>query len=265
MLFANESLKGYQLACVDGEIGSVRDVYFDDQHWAVRYLVAETGKWLAGRQVLISPYALLDVIKADEDIAVSLTKKQVEDSPSLNTDQPVSRQFETAYYDYYAWPMYWTGLYPWGVSAYPYLDGPYPRTANQRVSGGQLNEGGKAWDAHLRSARDMVGHHIEATDGEIGHVVDLLIDDQTWAVRYLVVSTRNWWPGKHVLISPSWISRVSWSESKVFVKLSQETIGQSPEFTDLSALNRDYELKLHGHYGRAGYWEEHQRPVASSH
>jgi hypothetical protein len=98
------------------------------------------------------------------------------------------------------------------------------------------------------------GHHIEAVDGGIGHVEDFIIDDETWAIRYLVIDTRNWWPGKEVLVAPQWVERVSWSESKVFVNLSRETIKQSPEYTDESLLTRDYETELHRHYDRQGYW-----------
>ena len=112
----------------------------------------------------------------------------------------------------------------------------------------------KAWDPHLRSTHDVSGYHIQATDGEIGHVEDFIIDDETWAIRYLIIDTRNWWPGKKVLISPQWIERVSWSESKVFVNLSRETIKQSPEYTEESLLTRDYETGLHRHYNRQGYW-----------
>ena len=114
MLSIAKTLKGYQLHGLDGEIGRVKEFYFDDLHWTVRYLVAETGNWLTGRQVLISPYALGAVIQGEQDIAVELTKKQIEGSPSLDSDKPVSRQFEDAYYQYYGWPMYWGGPYNWG-------------------------------------------------------------------------------------------------------------------------------------------------------
>jgi hypothetical protein len=114
--------------------------------------------------------------------------------------------------------------------------------------------GEKAWDPHLRSTADVSGHHIQARDGEIGHVEDFIIDDKTWAIRYLIIDTENWWPGKHVLVSPQWIERVSWIDSKVFVNLSRETIKQSPEYTELSLLTRDYETVLHRHYDRQGYW-----------
>ena len=245
MLNKAKTLKGYKLDSLDGEFGEVKEFYFDDRHWTIRYLVANTGNWLTGRQVLISPYALVAAIKAEKHIAVDLTKKQIEDSPGLNSDIPVSRQFEEAYYDHYGWPTYWNGPYMWG---------PYPNIARDWETWKTPTHGGKAWDAHLRSTDNVCGYEIHALDGEIGHVEDFVIDDETWAIRYLVVGTRNWWPGKKVLISPNWIERVSWSASKVFVNLSRDAIKRSPEYTEESLRTRDYEAGLHRHYDRQGYW-----------
>jgi len=107
MLSKSKTLEGYKLNSLDGEIGKVSEFYFDDQHWTIRYLVAETGTWLADRQVLISPYALGAVNNEERNIAVDLTKKQIEASPSLDNDKPVSHQFEQAYYGHYLYPMYW--------------------------------------------------------------------------------------------------------------------------------------------------------------
>jgi sporulation protein YlmC with PRC-barrel domain len=244
MLSIAKTLKGYQLHALDGEIGKVKEFYFDDIHWTVRYLVAKTGNWLTGRQVLISPYALGAVIQSEQDITVKLSKKQIEGSPSLDTDKPVSRQFEETFNQYYGWPMYWDGPYNWG--AYPYI-------VRDRKNWNPT-QGEKTWDAHLRSTHDVSGYHIHATDGEIGHVEDFVIDDETWAIRYLIVDTRNWWPGKRVLVSPQWIERVSWSDSKVFVNLSREAIRQSPEYRMESPPTREYETELHLHYDRLGYW-----------
>ncbi len=256
MLSRAETLKGYKMDSLEGKIGEVKEFYFDDRHWTIRYLVADTGDWLTGRQVLISPYALVAVIKEKQQISIALTKKQIEDSPSLNSDKPVSKQYEEAYYGYYGWPLYWDGPYMWGY---------YPKIVRDREQWRESTQGEKVWDPHLRSTHDVMGHNIQASDGEIGHVEDFVIDDETWAIRYLIINTRNWWPGKKVLISPYWIERVSWSEKKVFVNLHRETVKQSPEYTEESLLTRDYETRLHGHYNRQGYWvdesavKEHSR------
>ena len=141
--------------------------------------------------------------------------------------------------------------------------GYYPYIVRDREKWRKSNQDGKAWDPHLRSTDDVSGHNIQAADGEIGHVEDFIVDDETWAIRYLIVDTRNWWPGKKVLISPKWIERVSWSESKVFVNLTRETIKQSPEYSEESLLTRDYETGLHRHYNRQGYWVD--EPAAKEH
>ena len=256
MLNKAKTLKGYKLHSLDGEIGKVKEFYFDDHHWTIRYLVADTGNWLTGRQVLISPYAMAAVNKEEQCVTINLTKKQIEDSPSLNSDKPVSRQFEEAYYGYYGWPVYWGGPYMWG---------PYPYIIHDSGNLREPTKEEKTWDPNLRSTNDVSGHHIQAADGEIGHVDDFVIDDETWAIRYLIIDTRNWWPGKKVLISPQWIDRISWSESKVFVNLSRETIRQSPEYTDESLLTRDYETELHLHYNRQGYWVDELAAIEKEH
>ena len=252
MLFKTETLKTYKLDSLDGEFGKVKEFYFDDHHWTIRYLVADTGNWLTGRQVLISPYALVAAIKAEEHIIVNLTAKQIEGSPSLDSDKPVSKQFEQEYYTYYDYPSYMMGPFRWGL--YPQLMLNREALANDKLNKNTPHE--DAWDPHLRSTDAVQGYHIQAMDGEIGHIEDFIIDDETWAIRYLVVDTKNWWPGKKVLISPHWIDCVIWNETKVFVNLSRDVIKQSPEFTEESQLTRDYETKLYQHYQREGYWSE---------
>jgi hypothetical protein len=258
MLNRTNTLTGYRLDSLDGEIGKVKEFYFDDRYWTIRYLVADTGNWLMGRQVLISPHPLLVVNKEEESIGVALTKKQIEDSPSLDTDKPVSRQFEQAYYGYYGWPIYWGGPYMWGTS--PYFAEHY--MVGDRNEWKKTMQHEKKWDHHLRSTHHVTGHHVEAIDGEIGHVEDFLVDDKTWAIRYLIVDTRNWWPGKKILLSPQWIESVSWGEAKVHVNLSREAVKQSPEYTETSLPTWDYETQLHRHYDRQGYWVD--EPAAES-
>ncbi len=254
MLIKAKTLKGYKLDAKDGEVGNVKEFYFDDKHWTVRYLVADTGNWLTGRQMLISPYALISVNKEAENIGINLSKKQIEESPSLDSDKPVSRQFEMSYYGYYGWPAYWSGSYMWG---------PQPYITRDSKEWKALKQHQKSWNPNLRSTNAVSGHHIQASDGEIGHVEDFIIDDKNWAIRYLIIDTKNWWAGKKVLVSPQWIDHVSWDELKVFVNLSRESIKQSPEYSDEFLLTRDYETELHRHYNRKGYWVDER--VANKH
>jgi hypothetical protein len=183
-----------------------------------------------------------------------LTKKQIEDSPPLKSDEPVSRQFEESYYKYFAVPSYWETHATRGQ--YGDMIGTSPDTERLPKS----TSGSKTFDPRLRSTHDVSGHHIQAKDGEIGHVEDFIIDDETWMIRYLIVDTLNWWDGKMVLISPRWINRVSWDKAKVFVNLSRTAIKQSPEYIEGSPINREYEAALHQHYNFQGYWVD--EPVA---
>jgi uncharacterized protein YrrD len=247
MFYKAKALENFLLKSLDGEIGEVEEFYFDDKHWAIRYLVANTGNWLTGREILISPHAILSVKKDEQQILIDLTKKQIEESPSLDHAKSLSRQFEETYYSYYGWPVYWGGPYMWGL--YPYIE--RNREKNKTNIHAIKND-----DPNLRRMRDVGGSHLQGTDGEIGSVEDFIIDDQIWSIRYLVINTSNWWFGKKVLISPKWIDRVSWVESKVFLNLTRDEIRQSPEYTGETMLTREYEIELHQHYNRQGYWVE---------
>src|ERR1044071_4192956 len=184
-----KDLKGSAIVATDGDIGKLDYFYFDDKPWPIRYLVADTGNWLLGRKVLLSPIAVGKMNFASGRVNVKLTKKQVEDSPSIDTDKPVSRQHEAYYHDYYGYPYYWNGPYLWGPMSCPQLV--LDEKAEERRA-----EREEAGDLHLRSAANVTGYHIEARDGEIGHVEDFIIDAETWEIRYMVVDTRNWLPGK---------------------------------------------------------------------
>jgi hypothetical protein len=269
MLRQAQEFKNYKLRARDGDIGKAKEFYFDDENWTVRYLVANTGGWLSYRLVLISPYALDSVNEVEQVLPVDLTKKQIEKSPSLNSDQPVSRQYETQYYNYYGWPNYWSGPHIWGRSVHPGRQrgginwpggmGIPPAEPSIPPGKGAAADGPfvhreVVGDPHLRSTQDVTGHHIQALDGEIGHVEDFIIDDETWAIRYLVIDTKNWWGGKRVLISPQWIERVSWGEMKVFVNLLREKVKCAPEYIMDSLLTRNYEVALHQYYSHKGYW-----------
>jgi stress response protein YsnF len=246
-----KTLNSYKLHSIDRRIGNVKEFCFDDHHWTIRYIVADTGDWLTGRQVLISPYALEAVNKAEHSITVGLTKRQIEGSPSLNNDSPISRQFEENYYRYYRWPMYWDGTFMWGY---------FPTIERDREKWKKSNQDERAWDFQLRSTHEVNNYNIQAADGEIGHIEDFVIDDETWAIRYLIVNTRNSEQEKKVLVSTKWIDRVIGNELGVFLNLSCNAVKQSPEYTDESLLTRDYETKLHRHYNRRGYWID--TPVA---
>jgi hypothetical protein len=244
-------LFGIAVRATDGEIGRIHDFYFDDHTWSIRYMIVDTGGWLSGRLVLISPVALRPPDWHGRVFPVSLTRQQVEDSPTIHSDMPVSRQHELELHRHYGWPTYWDGGLFSGnvVDLLPQLL--VDSQANSRQSSADDQGRARGGDPHLRSLREVTRYHVQATDGEIGHVGDLLVEEETWKIRYIVVDTHDWLPGKHVLLSPSWIEQVSWDESRVQVDLSRHEVKDAPEYHRGMVIDRQYEEALHHHYGRA--------------
>jgi hypothetical protein len=214
--------------------------------------MVEAGGWMGGRQVLISPFSVTHTDWQAKRMSVSLSKRQVEKSPSIDTHLPVSRQHEAAYLGYYGYPNYWGGPYLWGPVAYP---GGWNSSAIAETEAVADRARRESSDSHLRSSAAVAGYGIEAVDGEIGHVQGFVVDDEAWAIRYIEVATRNWWPGKKVLVSPAWIDRVSWEESEVYTSLSREAIRNGPEYVESTPITREYENRLYFHYGRPPYWQ----------
>lgn len=255
MLRSMRELENYSIGATDGEVGHVKDLFFDDQAWVVRYLVVETGSWFSSRKVLISPFAIGEPDWAHKRLPVNVSKDQVKNSPDIDTAQPVSRQHEMRYMDYYGYPYYWGGSGLWGdglyypvmaSTGYTSADVPYARATDTKHLPG---------DPHLRSCKELVDYHLHATDGDIGHVEGMLVDEETWAIRYLIINTSNWWLGHSVLIAPEWITQVSWQDSKVAVNLKRQDIKDSPRFDSSEALNRQQEMDFYRYYNRQGYWE----------
>ncbi|CAG4909982.1 PRC-barrel domain-containing protein [Paraburkholderia saeva] len=252
-----KSLHGCVVRAFDGDIGSVNQVYFDDESWGVRYLVVETGNWLSDRQVLISPYSVEHADVASNAIHVSLTRQQVRDSPHIDAHKPVSRQHEIEYLRYYNYPTYWGGPNLWGMGAYPAFD-PTTSTPDENKALPArpiLHTSRPRADVHLRSTQAVKGYHLQTADGSIGHVSDFIYDDEAWVIRYLVIDTRNWWPGgKEVLIATHWLDEIDSFASTVSTSLTRKVIEQSPAYDDSVPLHRSYEVALHHFYGKHGYW-----------
>ena len=255
MMNSVSHLNGSTITATDGEIGHVSQVYFDDQAWAIRYLVVDTGTWLSGREVLVSPYAVRQPLADVKKVNVRLTREQVERSPDIDTHQPVSRRHERDYLGYYDYPEYWGGDALWAMSAMPLVPPALQAPAETQAERAAIEKSVPAEDVHLRSSAAVRGYDIQATDDSIGHVDDFVFDDETWAIRYLVVDTRNWWPGgKKVLIATRWIDNIDWAGRTVAVKLTREQVKSSPAFEDIASIHRDYEMRLHQNYQRQGYW-----------
>jgi hypothetical protein len=265
MLRSVRDLQTFRIGASDGTIGSVRDFYFDDEAWVIRYLVVDTGGWLGGREVLISPFSIGTPDWVEQILPVSITKEQVKHSPIIDTDKPVSRQHETGYLGYYGYPYYWGGAGLWGEGVYPQAmlsgtafpsDAAYTKAqaANDRTALSDNEMRHAHDDPHLRSCNAVNGYHIHATDGDIGHVQGFLVDERTWAIRYFIVNTSNWWLGHLVLVSPAWIKEVSWVNSKVTTSLTRQQIQDAPDYDSQGMLSRGDEEGIYRHYGRRGYW-----------
>jgi sporulation protein YlmC with PRC-barrel domain len=218
MLQKIKELYGRKLAASDGEIGHVKDFYFDDDTWAVRYVVVDTGTWLEGRLVLLSPHAFLHLDKDAKVLPVHLSRAQIENSPSIASHLTVSRQFEEEYNRYYGWPAYWQGGQMWGMGSFPAIVPTPVPVATERSSPE------KHGDSHLQSTRAITGYHIQAVDGMIGEVSDLLLHAKSWAICDLVVETGHLFAGKEIRITTSKINRISFDDSSVFVSLTLEDI-----------------------------------------
>lgn len=236
----------FTLRATDGPIGRVHDLYFDDHRWTVRYVVADTRRWLPGRRVLISPISVDDIDWRRRRLHVDLSRERIRSSPDIDTDKPVSRQHEADFHDYFCFPYYWDGEDLWGWASLP---------ASLRIPA-QVERGeekekspNRTGDPNLRSAHYVIGHRIQASDAEIGHVEDFLFDESSWQIRYVVVDTRNWWPGKRVLVSPAWISWVSWLQLNVHVDLPSETIRNAPPYDPRRPFTVEDDVRLLRYYG----------------
>lgn len=255
MLRSLKEFEQYTLRASDGDVGSVVDFLVDDEHWTIRYLVAETGGFLGGAKVLISPISFGLAEHGVRCFNLNLTREKVQRSPGINTTQPISRQQEREYYYYYDYPYYWGYSDLWGMGAYPAL-----------LAAGKWNEsppapGEDPANVHLRSASDLRGYHILGSDASIGHVEDFIIDSESWEIRYLVVDTSNWWIGKKVLVAPRWAASVDGLDRTVSVALSRQAIKDCPEWLPTLELSREYEAQMYNHYGRPVYWDRLGRPV----
>ena len=218
----------------------------------VRYLVADTGGWLTGRKVLLPTSVLGTPAGPDREFPVTLTRSQVKDSPDIDTEKPVSRQHESALYGYYGWPPYWgaaammPGIAASAVGVVPPLDVP----AAAQTSPPDDEQG----DPHLRSGREVAGYQVDARDGAIGHVEDLLIDDADWRVRYLLIDTRNWLPGRKVVVAVDSVMSFDWSRRAVAVDPTRAQVEGSPDYDELAGIDRSYEEALYAHYAYRPYW-----------
>jgi sporulation protein YlmC with PRC-barrel domain len=252
MLWNASVIDGYAIVASDGRLGTVSDFLFDDASWLVRWLVVDTGNWLSGRKVLLPLSALGHLDPSEHAFSVKLTMQQVKDSPDIDTKRPVSRQIETDIYNYYGWTPYWgggllMGGYGYGGGAIAPLPSPGSMRRAEDIAAAQRSDD----DPHLRSIEAVTGYHIHASDGEIGHVEDFLLEEEDWSIRYLVVDTKNWWPGKKILISPRSAREINWMDNLVNLNVDRQTVKDSPAYDASTNVDGAYEKHFHNYYGSA--------------
>jgi len=235
----------YNIEAYDGPIGHVHDIFFDDCTWSVRYFVIDVGSWLTGRQVLLAPHAIDDEDWNHHKIRVSLTKEQVKNSPDVDVDKPISRQYEERLFTYYGWPVFW-GAPGIMVASPPVSPAEYEK---------ESSEGKKKGDPCLRSVREVTGYQVEASNGEVGHIEDFIAEDDPWMVRYIVVNLGHKMGEKKVLVSPKWVEKTDWIEKKFFMDIEKELIYESPEYKPTDPVNRVVEEKLYDYHGKPYYWK----------
>lgn len=229
-------LKGYSLLASDGEIGKIEQIYFDDRRWIVRYFIVRTGSWLLGSDALIAPRLLQGVDVENKRIGIALSRGQVENCPPISSALPVSRHYEMEYHSHYGLPVYWEA----SENSRPAT--PVPLSTEPIA---------KPENPHLRDSAEVMGYQIHASDGELGHIVDFVLDEETWDIRYLAVDTGNWWPGKKILVAPAWITSVDWSLKSIKVDLAQEAIRTAPPYDSGQPILHDDEVRLFAHYSKA--------------
>ena len=257
MLWNASRIKGYAIAASDGDIGTVSDLLFDDEGWLIRWLVVDTSTWLTERKVLLPTSTLGHANEQTEKFSVKLTRQQVKDSPDIDTERPVSRQTESDIYGYYGWSPYWGNGFHVGGYGYGNMNSPVlspviaPAPDAQRMEREAIEAQRGHDDPHLRSANSVDGYYIHATDGDIGHVEDMLVEEVDWSIHYLVVDTKNWWPGKKVLISPRSAQDINWADKTVALNVDRETVKHSPTYDTSTIVDRDYENQFNTHYNVA--------------
>lgn len=207
MLHSLGLITGACIHATDGVMGTVRDFFFDDESWMLRYLVVQTGTWLARREVLIAITAVDHLDWEKREFAVQLNRDQVRHSPDVDTKKPVSRQQEIAMSRYFGWPTYWSVRVPAGRYT---TETEYPTTAGD--------------DRHLRSISAVTGYDVWASDGEIGKLEDFILDDGGWHVGYLVVRTGSWLASQNLLVSTRWVESISWANCRVDLVRSRDLL-----------------------------------------
>ncbi len=249
MLINAKRIIGAKVHALDGDIGKVSDIYFDDKTWNLRYIVITSGSWLDSRELLLIPSSLRVPDPFYDTIITDMTRDKVQKSPSVFTDLPVSRQYENQLHRYYAWSPYW--YYPmhagFGIYPYPAVVPKPESTLNEEMKQRQDKRLENA-DPNLRSFNEIKKYKIDATDKELGKIEDLLIERESALITHLVLDTIEWWPSKHVAIETSFIEKINYGLRWIEVGLDSKAIKDAPAFSDSASSNPAYMESLASYY-----------------
>lgn len=266
MLKKMKDLKGYTIHGREEDLGKVEDFYFDKERFIIRYVVVDTGNWLQEKLTLISPKVFKEINHESEEIFVNINSKELEEGPGIEKSETVSKEMEEKLVNHYEWPTYWGAAGAAGAGAgvpagrvgrgkiFDYEES----LEKQKSPEKQKQTGKKDAESNLRSFNEVRKYHIQAEDDEFGHLEDLLFDEENWVIRYLLVDTRNFLPGKDVLIALEWLQSISWDQEKIYVNKTKDEIKSSPEYEEdkyEQVVDRDYEEKLYDHYNETKYWQ----------
>lgn len=254
MLHYASNIENYNLQATDGELGKVKNWYLDDLNWIIRYAAVDTRKWLPGRKVLISPSAIQTIDADNEEVRVRHDKDTVRDSPPLDETESINNDHEISLNEYYGWAPYWHGTDLWGQTSQPMLE--EFRGGQTELTTDKIEEISREREYTLRETDDIKNNFtVFARKEQLGVVDDLLIDEENWKVRYLVIRVENEGEETHHLLSPDWISAADWQNSTLTFDISAEDIRKGPDYRNKPEISRQEEKEMYEHYYRAPYWE----------
>ncbi len=262
MLFAVSGLEGCQVRASDGDVGVVKDFLFDDETWTIRWVAIDTGHWLPGRQVFIHPSAIAPLTLPPKpslpmisprptlELTVNLTRNEIEAGPHASEGEPVTSDMEALLYDYYGWDPYW-GATHFGAAVLPNAEAKIVDDAARRDADAEIPPVDGV--NRLHSVVEFKGYYVHALDGDIGHVENVLADDVNWEIRYLVIATRNWWPGKIVQLAPYAVKDIDWFGERINMNVTRDQVRSAPAWDPLALADEAREDELHRHFGWPGY------------
>ncbi len=238
-----KELLGYTLEIKDGNKGKTKDFLFDEKTWIIRYMEADFGNWLESKRVLIPRVFLKPPIWEDRLFPVDISQSDIEKCPDIEDKLTVSRQYEEEMHKHYQTNPYWGGAV---AASRGLLFPPRPIGIPKKAVAEDESK------SILRSFNQVEGYHIQAINGKLGHIDDIIIDDTDWQIVYLIVDTKNWLPwSKKVVISADWMDDISYLKKEIKIRLKIETIKNAPEYQSNDNISLQYEKSLYDYYSQS--------------